>query len=85
MEGVGVLHGEFASAHQSESRAQLVAELGLDLVEIDGELAIGVHRIANGVGDDLLGGGGIDEVPVAAILDAQQFSSVQFPASRFHP
>ncbi len=33
VEGVGVLHDELAAAHQAEARPDLVAELGLDLVE----------------------------------------------------
>ena len=35
-EGIGVLHDELASAHETEARAPLVAELVLDLVERDG-------------------------------------------------
>jgi hypothetical protein len=34
MEGVGIFHDEFAPAHHAEARADLVAELHLDLVEI---------------------------------------------------
>jgi hypothetical protein len=38
VEGVGILHREFAAAHQAEARAALVAELGLDVIEVDGKL-----------------------------------------------
>ena len=34
VEGIAVLHQELASAHDAEARAYLVAELGLDLVEM---------------------------------------------------
>jgi len=34
VEGVGVLHDELARAHDAETRAGLVAEFGLDLVEV---------------------------------------------------
>ena len=35
MKGISVLHQEFARAHHAETRAHFVAELGLNLVEID--------------------------------------------------
>ena len=38
VERVGVLHQEFARAHHPEARADLVAELGVDLVEVDRQL-----------------------------------------------
>ena len=40
VEGVRVLHDELAAAHEPEARAQLVAELGLDLVEVQRQLAV---------------------------------------------
>ena len=35
VEGVGVLHDEFAAAHQTEAWADFVTEFGLDLVQVD--------------------------------------------------
>ena len=35
VEGIGVLHQELAAAHHAETRTDLVAELGLDLVQIE--------------------------------------------------
>jgi hypothetical protein len=40
VERIGVLHQEFARAHHAEARADLVAELGLDLVEVDRQLLV---------------------------------------------
>ena len=40
VEGVGVLHEELAAAHEAEARPDLVAELGLDLVEVERQLAV---------------------------------------------
>ena len=54
MEAVGVLHDEFARAHDAEARADLVAELGLDLVEVDRQLAVALQLAARQVGDDFL-------------------------------
>jgi hypothetical protein len=71
VERVGILHRELAPAHQSESRAQLVAEFRLDLIEVDRKLAIRIHRIAHDVGDHFLSRRRVDEVAIVAILDAQ--------------
>src|SRR5690606_41841656 len=46
VEGIGVLHGEFAAAHQAEARPALVAEFGLDMVEIHRQLAPAVDLVA---------------------------------------
>ena len=71
--GVGVLHRELAPAHDAEARTALVAELGLDLVEVLRQLLVAAQLLARDVGDRLLGGGLQHEVAVVAILHAQQF------------
>ena len=43
VEGVGVLHDEFARAHEAEPRADFIAELGLDLIEVLGQLPVGTQ------------------------------------------
>ena len=70
VERVGVLHQELAPAHEAEAGADLVPELGVDLVEVDRELAIRGDAPAHGVGDDLLGRGSAAELALA-VLDAQ--------------
>ncbi len=70
MEGVGVLHQEFASAHQPEARADLVTELGLDLVEVDRQLLVAVQLIAGQVGNDFFVGRAHAELAVVTILQA---------------
>jgi hypothetical protein len=40
VKGIGVLHGELAPAHDAEARPDLVAELGLDLIEVPRQLPI---------------------------------------------
>jgi hypothetical protein len=39
VEGIGVLHQELARAHGAEARAHLVAELPLDVVEVQRQVA----------------------------------------------
>ena len=85
VERVGVLHDELAPAHQAETRTHLVAELRLDLIEVDRQLAVRVDRVAHGVGDDFLGRRRVDEVALVAVFDAQQLLAVALPAPRLHP
>src|SRR3546814_979528 len=49
IERVGVFHGEFASAQQSEAGTPFVAEFCLDVVEIDRKLAITVDFVARDI------------------------------------
>ena len=67
VEGVGVLHQELARPHDPEARADLVAELGLDLVEVDRELLVAAQLVARQVGDDLLVGRAEAELPLVAV------------------
>ena len=85
VERVRVLHRELAPAHEAEARPHLVAELRLDLVEVDRELPVGVERVAHGIRHDFLGGRAVDEVAVVAVLDAQELLAVALPALRLHP
>ncbi len=54
VERIGVLHRELARAHDAEARPDLVAELGLDLVEIDRQLPVALQLAARDVGDHFL-------------------------------
>ena len=56
VKAVGVLHDEFLGPHQTEAGPDFVAELGLDLVEILGQLAVGTQFGRDQGGDDLLMG-----------------------------
>ena len=85
VKGVAVLHDEFARAHHPEAGADLVAELGLELVEVQRHVPVGAHFAADEVGDDLLVGGGQAIVVIVAVLEAQQLTAVVLPAARFPP
>ncbi len=85
MKGIGILHQKFAGAHDAEARTDFVAELELNLIEIDRQLLVAAQFAPSDVGDDLLVGGPIDEFAVVAILEAQQFRAVLGPAPRFLP
>ena len=85
MERVGVLHDELARAHHAEARANLVAELGLDLIEIDRQLLVAAQLAARDVGDHFLMGRTVREFAVVPILEAQQLRPVFGPAAGFLP
>ena len=85
VEGVGVLHEEFPRPHDPEAGPDLVAELGLDLVEVHRQLLVAAQFPARQVGDDLLVGGAEAEFPLVAILDAQQLGTVLLPAPGLLP
>ena len=85
VEGVGVLHRELAATHQPEARTAFVAELGLDLVEVLGQLLVALELLAGDVRHHLFAGGLDHEVTAVAILDAQQLGAHLLEAARFLP
>ena len=85
VERVRVLHGEFAAAHQAEAGTALVAELGLDMIEVQRQLAVGLDFRAHDVGDDFFRCR-LDRVFAAvAVFHAHQFVAHLGPAARLLP
>jgi hypothetical protein len=66
---VGVLHDELADADQPAPGAWLVAPLGLEVVDLQRQLAIRLHHVGQQEPHDLLVGHGQDHVPAVAILE----------------
>src|SRR6185369_9270834 len=85
VEGVGILHDELAAAHHAETGPDFVAELGLDLVEIERHLPVAAHFPADDVRHDLFVRRSEAELVVLAVLDAEQLFAVLPPATRFLP
>ncbi len=85
VEGVGVLHQEFACAHDTEARADLVAELGLDLVIAGRQLLVALDLAPDQIGDHLLVRRTEAELALMAVAQAQQLRAVLLPASGFLP
>ena len=85
VEGVGVLHDEFAAAHQAEARADFVTEFGLDLVQVDWQLFVAVQLVAAQVGDHFFVGRAHAELATVAVFKAQQFRAVLFPTAGLLP
>lgn len=81
MERIGVLHQELACTHHAETRADFIAELGLDLVEIQRQLLVAVDFLARELGRGFFGGRGVAELLFLAVLDLQQLPAELFPAA----
>ena len=85
VEAVGVLHDKLAAPDEPEAGPDFVPELHLDLIQVQGELAVGVDFPPHQVGDHLFVGGAETAIPAVAVLEAQQFLAVNLPAPRLLP
>ena len=85
VEAVGVLHDEFAPAHQAKARAALVAELGLDLVEVLGQLLVAAQVLPRDVGHGFFAGRLHDEIALVPIPHAQQLGAHGLKAAALGP
>ena len=85
VEGVGVLHGELAHADQAAAAAGLVAELGLDLVDHEGILGVGVGHVGHELHGRLLVGHAQHHVRAGAVLEAQKLRADGVEAARLAP
>ena len=85
VKAVGVFHDEFAAAHNPETGADLIPELGLDLVEINGHLFVGMNLFSHQVRNHLFVGGPHAGLPVMTVLEPQQFTAIIFPPATLLP
>ncbi len=85
VERIGVLHQKFARTHHAEARADLVAELGLHLVEVHRQLLVAGQLAAREVAGGFFGGRAVAEHLVLAVLDLQQLRAELLPAAGLLP
>ncbi len=85
VEGIGVLHQEFARAHGPEARAHLVAELPLDVVEVQRQRLVGAYVGPEDLGDHLLVRRPEQHVALVPVLDAQHFGAIGVVAAALPP
>ena len=85
VEGIGVLHQELARAHDAEARPHLVAELPLDVVEVERQVLVGLDVGPEDVGDHLLVGRPVEHVALVPVLDAQHLLAVGVVAPALAP
>ena len=84
-EAVGVLHDELATAHQAKAGAELVAELILDVVEVNGQLLVGAQLIANQGRNGLLVRGAQDELATMTVVKAHKLLAIGVDAAGLAP
>ena len=70
VEGVSILHNEFARTHHPKARANLITELGLDLVKINRQLLVAGNLFAHQIGNDFFMGRAHAVVTLVAIFQA---------------
>ena len=85
MERVGVLHDELTRAHQAEARPDLVAELGLDLIDRQRQLLVAAHVAFDVIGDDFFVRGPEAVLTLGPISHAQHERAHGLPAPGFLP
>ena len=85
VEGIGVLHQELARTHHAEPRPNLVAELPLDVVEVERQVLVRANGSAEDFGDHLLVGRSVQHVAVVPVADAQHLLAVVVVAPGFAP
>ena len=85
VEGVGVFHQEFASAHHAKARPDFVAEFGLDLIDVQRQLFVAGQIATHQVGDDFFMRRPQAVFALVPVKEAQQFGAIVLPAPGFLP
>ena len=76
IEGIGILHQEFAAAHDPEAGTDLVAEFPLDVVKVLRKLPVALDIGGGNFGDLFLIRRTVQHVPFMAVGDAQHLLAV---------
>ncbi len=85
IERVCILHREFAPSHQTETRAPLIAKLGLNVIEIQRQLLVAADQFAHDIGDHFFAGRLDDEVTLVPVFQPQHLRTHFLPPARFDP
>ena len=84
-EAVGVLHDELAAAHQAKAGTELVAELVLNVVQVNGQLFVGAQLVAHQGRDGLLVRGTQDELATVTVVKAHKLLAIGVDAAGLTP
>ena len=84
-EAVGVLHDELTAAHQAKAGTELVAELILDVVQVDGQLFVGAQLVAHQGRDGLLVRGAQDELATMTVVKAHKLLAIGIDTAGLTP
>ena len=85
VEGIGILHQELAAAHHAEAGPHLVAELPLDVIEVERQVLVRLDRGAEDLRHHLLVGRAEQHVALVPVADAQHLLAVVVVAAGFAP
>ena len=84
-EAVGVLHDELAAAHQAKAGTELVAELVLNVVQVDGQLLVGAQLVAYQGSHGLLVRGSEHKLAAVAVIKAHELLAISIDTAGFTP
>ena len=85
IEAVAVLHDKFLRTHQTKTRARLVAELRLDLIDVKRQLTIGRNDVRHKVGNFLLGRWPHSHIALCTILETEHIRAHRVPTASRAP
>jgi len=85
VEGISVLHQELAPPHHAKARTALVAELPLDVKQVQRQRLVGLHIGPEDVGDHLLVGRSVQQLTLMPVGDAQHLGAVGVIAAALAP
>ena len=84
-EAVGVLHDELAAAHQAKAGTELIAELVLNVVQVDGQLLIRAQLVAHQGRDGLLVRGAQHKLAAMTVVKAHELLAIGIDAAGLTP
>src|SRR5690242_434828 len=85
VERIGILHQKFAAAHQTETGTYLVTEFPLDVIEVEGQILVGMHIGPEYLGDHFLVSWPVEHVALVPIPDAQHLLAVSLITAALAP
>lgn len=85
MERVSIFHQEFAGTHDAKTRTHFVAELGLDLIEVQRQLFVRAQLVTNQVCNHFFMSWAEYERTVTTVSNTQQFRAILFPTTTLLP
>ena len=85
VKAISILHNEITAAHQAKARTAFVAELVLDLIEVERQLTVGAHIALYQCSNHLLVRRSQAIFMAMTILQTYHFGTIGIPASAFLP
>ena len=84
-EAVGVLHDELTTTHQAKAGTELITELVLNVVQVDGQLLIGAQLVAHQSRDGLLMRGAQHKLATMTVVKAHELLAIGIDTAGLTP